>query len=177
MDKKDYAIIGLLIVIIMMLSCAVVTLYIDSQPEIFDFDDFAVTAPAGSHCHASNGVYSFYLNENDSIPVVIVSTPSSDFSAEDFDLMVDQYNNGEVSKEEIIQMWNEDSEENVTVKDFNVGDFYGEPEMSILVVNMSGSNEEYLIHSIKHNNDKSFLVIELLGNEYSSQMYANLILK
>ena len=77
MDKRDYAIIGLLLVIIAMLSYGVINAYNDAQPEVFDFSDYIVTAPAGSHYHGLNNNISFYLHENDSIPVFAVSKNDS----------------------------------------------------------------------------------------------------
>ena len=176
MDKRDYAIIGLLLVIIAMLSYGVINAYNDAQPEVFDFSDYIVTAPAGSHYHGSNNDISFYLHENDSIPVFAVSKNDS-FNVNNFDIMYNSYKNGSVSKEDMIKGMNGGIGDTSSFLDFNVGDFKGEPEMSMLFQNPNNSSERYLVHLVKHNNDKVFMIMELMDNPTSSQMYNNIILK
>lgn len=176
MDNRDYAIIGLLLVIIAMLSYGVINAYNDSQPEVFDLGNCIVTAPAGTHCHNENGNCSFYLHENDSYIVFGISYKNSPPVGE-FDAMYNSFKNGSVSKEDMIKGMGEGIGDSSFVLDFNVGDFKGEPEMSILVQNPNNSSNRYLAHLVKHNNDNVFLIMEETDNPSATQMYNNLILK
>lgn len=176
MDNRDYAIIGLLLVIIAMLSYGVINAYNDSQPEVFDLGNCIVTAPAGSHCHNSNGNSSIYLHENDSYPVFGVLDGNSG-SFEEFDVMYNSLKNGSVSKEDMMKLMKEDTDDASYFFDINVGDFKGEPELSMVIQNPNNSSQRYLMHLIKHNNDKVFTIMEEMDNPSATQMYNNLVLK
>ena len=178
MDKRDYIIIGLLVVIIAMLAYGVYNSHVDSQPETFDFKDYKVTGPAGSHYHQEINGTSFYLGENESMPVFEIGEMQN-FSANDFKEMIDVYNKGEISKTEIIKSFNEGIGSDVSMKalDFNVGDFRGEPEVSILCQNPYDGTKTMLMHMVLHNNDKTYLVLEFMDNPVSTSMYNSLILK
>lgn len=178
MDKRDYIIIGLLVVIIAMLAYGVYNSYVDSQPETFDLGDFKVAGPAGSHYHKGINDNIFYLGENESMPVFEIGEMQN-FSANDFKEMIDVYNKGEISKTEIIKSFNEGIGSDVSMKalDFNVGDFRGEPEVSILCQNPYDGTKTMLMHMVLHNNDKTYLVLEFMDNPVSTSMYNSLILK
>lgn len=179
MDKRDYIIIGLLVVIIAMLAYGVYNSYVDSQPEVFDLGDFKVTGPAGSHYHQEINATVFFLGDNESMPIFEIGTlDSSNGGPNVFKEMINSYNKGEISKSELIKLLNEDSDmKSFKVLDFNVGDFRGEPEASILCQNPYDGTKTLLIHIILHNNDKGFLVIEFMDNPVSTSMYNSLILK
>lgn len=181
MDKRDYVIIGLLVVIIAMLSYGVYNSYMDSQPEVFDFGNYKLTGPAGSHHHSDINGSSFYLGENDSVPILVISDlGSSGNGGQNFNEMVNAYNSGEVSKSEILESFNENmnSEDgNMKALDFNVGDFRGEPEISVLCQSPYDGTKTVLMHIILHNNDKGFVVMEFMDNPASTQMYNSLQLK
>lgn len=177
MDKKDYAIIGLLLVIIALLSYNVINVYEDSKPEVFEFSDYIITAPAGSHYHNVSGVQSFYLSEKDVNPVFGVGLgEDNNISVEDFDIMYNSLKNGEISKSDFINVVNV-GEEDMAVIDINIGDFNGEPEISMLMQNPKNQSQKLLTHIIKHNNDKIFLVGGELDNATSTQMYHTFKLK
>lgn len=86
MDKRDYVIIGLLVVIIAMLSYGVYNSYMDSQPEVFDLKDYKVTGPAGSHYHQVINGTEFYLGENFTTPVFDIGI--IDMNADDFNALL-----------------------------------------------------------------------------------------
>ena len=173
MDKRDYAIIGLLLVIIAMLSYGVINAYNDSQPEVFDLGNCIVTAPAGSHCHNSDGNSSIYLHENDSYPVLGVL--DNGFNVEEFNLIYNSFKNGSISKNDLKGM-DGGFGDGSSVIDFNVGDFKGEPEMSFIVQNPNNSSHRYLGHIVKHDN-KVFMIMEEMDNPSATQMYNNLKFK
>ena len=173
MDKRDYAIIGLLLVIIAMLSYNVINAYNDAQPEVFEFSDYIVTAPPGTHYHNDSG-QRFFLSEKDVNEVFTVN--SSFMKVEYFDELYNSLKNGSVSKSDAIKMMNE-MEENDTFLDINIGDFRGEPEISVVVQNPNNSSQKGMIHLIKHNNDKIFAVGGYLNNDTATQMYNSLLLK
>lgn len=178
MDKRDYVIIGLLIVIIAMLSYGVINAYNDSQPVVRDFSDYIVTIPAGCHYHNDNQGVKIYMHENDSMPIFGVRlSDSSEITIEDFDTMRNSYSNGVISKSEVINSLNEDYDDNSSVLDFNVGDFNGEPEMSYITQNPNNASQKYLVHLIKHNNEKIFYVVTGMDNTNADQMYNTLLLK
>ena len=161
-----------------MLAYGVYNAYIDSQPETFDLGDFKVTGPAGSHYHKEINNTDFYLGENDSMPIFGIGEMKN-LSAKDFNELLNTYNNGEISKSEIIKIFNEGMVSDVSMKvlDFNVGNFRGEPEISILCQNPYDGTKTILLHLILHNNDKTYLVIEFMDNPTSTSMYNSLILK
>lgn len=173
MDKRDYIIIGLLIIIVALLSYNVINVYKSSEPEVFAFNDYTVTAPAGSHYHNQSG-QAFYLSDKDAEPVFAVSN-NSNMSVQNFDLMYNALKNGSVSKSDMIKLMNYKPENDSVISDINVGDFKGEPELSLLMENPKNQSEKALAHMIKHNN-KVFLVMERLDNSTSTQMYNTLIL-
>lgn len=175
MDKRDYAIIGLLLVIIAILSYGVINAYNDSQPEVFEFSDYLVTAPAGTHYHGLDKEISFYLHENEAMPFFSVLKNDS-YNINDFDIIYNSLKNGSVSKSDMINLFSGFGDD-VAILDVNVGDFKGEPEMSILIQNPNNSSQKYLAHLIKHNNDKVFIVIAEMDNEDAKQTYNSLILK
>lgn len=177
MDKRDYAIIGLLLVIIALLSYNVINVYEDSKPEVFEFSDYIVTAPAGSHYHNISSGQSFFLSENDVNGVFNVALGEDiNISVEDFDIIYNSLKNGEISKPDLINGMNM-GEENMSVIDINIGDFKGEPEISILMLNPNNQSEKTLAHLIKHNNDKVFMVFGELDNATTTQMYSTFKLK
>lgn len=177
MDRKDYVIIGLLLIIIAMLSYGVVSVYKSSEPVKIEFSDYIVTAPAGSHFHEAGDDASFYLNENDSFPVLIISK-NGNMSVEDFDLMYNSLKNGSLSKEDILKIFSGIGEldDNFTINDINAGDFKGEPELS-MVMEDNGLSQKYLAHIINHNNGKLYLIIENMGNPVGKQVYNTLYLR
>ena len=175
MDKRDYAIIGLLLVIIAMLSYGVINAYNDSQPKVFDFGNYVVTAPAGTHYHIANKDFAFYLHENDSYPFFDILYINDSASVEKFDAMYNSLKNGHMSKDELIKENIMVMDDNSSVLDINVGDFKGEPEIS-MVVQKDNYSFQGIAHIIKHNN-KVFMVLEEMNNPSSTQTYNNLILK
>lgn len=175
MDKRDYVIIGLLVVIIAMLSYGVYNSYMDSQPEVFDLKDYKVTGPAGSHYHQGINGTEFYLGENFTTPVFDIGI--IDMNADDFNALLNSYNNGEISKTELLDLFSDNPEVNMKALDFNVGDFRGEPEISILCQNPYDGTKTILLHMILHNNDKVFGAIEFMDNPVSTQMYNSVQLK
>ncbi len=180
MDKRDYIIIGLLVVIIAMLAYGVYNSYVDSQPELFDLKDYKVGGPAGSHCHNDINGTSFYLRENDSVPILVIAElGSANGGGENFKEMTGAYNKGEISKSEMIKSFNEGvgSDGSIKALDFDVGDFKGEPEFSVLCQSPYDPTKNILMHIILHNNDKVFMVMEFLDNTNSMDMYNSLILK
>ena len=105
---------------------------------------------------------------------------ASDNGGQNFKEIVNSYNSGEMSKSEILESFNEgmNSEEgNMKALDFNVGDFRGEPEISILSQSPYDGTKTILMHMILHNNDKGFIVMEFMDNPASMQMYNLLQLK
>ena len=96
-----------------------------------------------------------------------------------FNMMLDSYNKNEISKSDLIKSFNDGMDPNVGMKplDFNVGDFKGEPEASILCQNPYDGTKTILVHMILHNNDKTFMVIEFMDNPQSTSMYKSLLLK
>ena len=163
-----------------MLAYGVYNSHVDSQPETFDFKDYKVTGPAGSHYHQEINGTSFYLGENDSMPVLMIADLDlSGDGPKNFKEMIDVYNKGEVSKSDIIKLLNENigPEEGLKVLDFNVGDFKGEPEASVLCQNPYDGTKTILMHIILHNNDKGFMVMEFMDNPQSTSMYKSLLLK
>lgn len=174
MDKKNYIIIALVVIIIVLLSYNAITIYKSSEPEVFVFSDYVVTAPAGTHYHNNTG-QAFYLDVNGSDAVFMISAgDDTNMSAQDFDLFYDSIKNNTVSKSDLITAFESDFEYS-GLKDINVGDFKGEPEVSMLFENPDNHSEKGLIHFIKHKN-KIFMVGELLDNSTSAEMYNNLIL-
>ena len=89
--------------------------------------------------------------------------------------MYNALKNGSVSKSDMIKLMNYKPENDSVISDINVGDFKGEPELSLLMENPKNQSEKALAHMIKHNN-KVFLVMERLDNSTSTQMYNTLIL-
>ncbi len=176
MDNRDYAIIGLLLVIIAMLSYGVINAYNDSQPEVFEFSDYIVTAPAGSHYHNNSDNPVFYLSENEVYSMFAILKNDS-FTVEEFDIMYNGLKNGSVSKSDFLNMMNSGPEDNSSLVDVNVGDFRGEPEISMIVQNTQNQSRKGLIHFVKHNNDKVFMIAEEMDNPSATQMYNNLVLK
>ena len=94
-------------------------------------------------------------------------------SVQTFDLMYNTLKNGSVSKSDVFNMMKDKSGNDSVVTDVNVGDFKGEPELSLLMENPKNQSEKALGHMIKHNN-KVFLVMERLDNSTSAQMYNTL---
>ena len=175
MDKRDYAIIGLLLVIIAMLSYGVINAYNESQPEVFEFSDYIITAPAGSHYHNENGNCSIYLHENDSYMAFFVSDIGG-MPVEGFDSLYNSLKNGSISKDVLIKGMMGEFNDGSSVSDINAGDFKGEPEVSMNIQISNNPSQRYLVHLVKHNN-KVFMFMEQINNPSSNQMYTNIIFK
>lgn len=177
MDKRDYVIIGLLIIIIAMLSYGVVTVYKSSEPVKIEFSDYIVTAPAGSHYHDTGRDVSFYLNENDSFPVLGI-LEYKNVSHEDFDMLYNSLKNGSLSKSDMLNGLSQTDgiDGNFSISDINAGDFNGMPEMS-MVMEDKDTSQKYLSHIVKHNNGKTYLIIENMANPIGKQMYNTLYFK
>lgn len=100
----------------------------------------------------------------------------NNISVENFDILYNSLKNGEISKSDFINVVNV-GEEDMAVIDINMGDFNGEPEISMLMQNPKNQSQKLLTHIIKHNNDKIFLVGGELDNATSTQMYHTFKLK
>ena len=176
MDKRDYAIIGLLLVIIALLSYNVINVYGDSQPKVFEFSNYIVTAPAGAHYHNNSESQGFFLSDNDVYAVFAVQCNNSPVATSGFDLVYNSLQNGSISKSDCLNMMNKGLEDNSTYIDVNIGDFKGEPEISVVLQDNANQSRNLMMHIIKHN-DKVFTVGGFMNNDTATQMYNSLILK
>ena len=175
MDKKDFIIIGLLIIIVAMVAYGVISSQKSTEPVTLELSECSMTVPAGTHYHEVQGNAEVYLHENDSIPFISISNSSQTITAEEFDSTYNELKNDKNSRQEILELSNSDPNGTLQCLDVNVGDFNGEPEIS-MVTQLTNTTHKQLVHMIKHNN-KTYFVVESMDNDLGKQSYNTIKLK